>query len=112
MIAGDEGLFALATRSGLNMPLAALVFMSNFLLPVVAVNFAAGAIAEEASWGSLLAGTWGSLLNPNPFNPASTQPWLTICPSTAIFLTVFALNQFGEGLREATDPRSDLFDKY
>ena len=24
----------------------------------------------------------------------------------AIFLTVFALNQFGEGLREATDPRT------
>ena len=30
---------------------------------------------------------------------------LTIFPSVAIFLTVFALNQFGEGLREATDPR-------
>ena len=25
---------------------------------------------------------------------------------TLTFLTVFALNQFGEGLREATDPRS------
>jgi ABC-2 type transport system permease protein len=49
----EQDLFALATRSGLNMPLAALGLMSNFLLPVVAVNFAAGAIAEEANWGSL-----------------------------------------------------------
>ena len=48
----------------------------------------------------------GSILNPNPFNPATAQPWLTLCPSIAIFLTVFALNQFGEGLREATDPRT------
>jgi ABC-2 type transport system permease protein len=49
----DQDLFALATRSGLNMPLAALALMSNFLLPVVVVNFAAGSIAEEANWGSL-----------------------------------------------------------
>jgi peptide/nickel transport system permease protein len=48
----------------------------------------------------------GSILSPNAYNPATTQPWLTLCPSIAIFLTVFALNQFGEGLREATDPRS------
>ena len=54
----------------------------------------------------MLAQTWGSILNPNPYNPATTQPWLTLFPSIAIFLTVFALNQFGEGLREATDPRS------
>src|SRR6476620_1995887 len=50
---GDRDLFQLATRSGLNMPLAALSVMSNFLLPVVVVNIAAGAVAEEATWGSL-----------------------------------------------------------
>ncbi len=53
---GDRGtpdLLDLATRSGLNMPLAALALMSNFLLPVAVVNLAAGSIAEEASWGSL-----------------------------------------------------------
>jgi peptide/nickel transport system permease protein len=41
-----------------------------------------------------------------PHNPATTQPWLTLCPSLAIFATVFALKLFGEGLREATDPRT------
>jgi ABC-2 type transport system permease protein len=50
---GEQGFFALAKSSGLNMPLAALAVMSSFLLPVVVVNFAAGAVAEEANWGSL-----------------------------------------------------------
>jgi len=83
-----------------------LLVATNIMLEIGVTFLGAGIHLPTASWGSLLAGTWGSLLNPNPFNPASTQPWLTICPSTAIFLTVFALNQFGEGLREATDPRS------
>jgi ABC-type transport system involved in multi-copper enzyme maturation, permease component len=50
---GQEDLFRLATHSGLNLPLAALVAMTSFLLPVVVALFAGGAIAEEASWGSL-----------------------------------------------------------
>jgi ABC-2 type transport system permease protein len=49
----DSDLFNLATGSGLNMPLAALTAMSGFLLPLVVLVFAGGAIAEEASWGSL-----------------------------------------------------------
>ena len=44
---------ASATRSGLNMPLASLLAVSGFLLPVVVSLFAGGAIAEEASWGTL-----------------------------------------------------------
>jgi ABC-2 type transport system permease protein len=44
----------LVTDSGLDMPLAALGAMSGmFLLPLVVLVFAGGAIAEEASWGSL-----------------------------------------------------------
>ena len=83
-----------------------LLIATNIMLEIGVTFLGAGIHLPTASWGSLLAATWGSLLNPNPFNPAATQPWLTICPSVAIFLTVFALNQFGEGLREATDPRS------
>jgi ABC-2 type transport system permease protein len=49
----EESLFDLATRSGLNMPLAALIGMSGLFLPVAVSLFAGGAIAEEASWGSL-----------------------------------------------------------
>ena len=60
----------------------------------------------SASGGSLRAQTWGSVLRPNACSAATTPAWLTLWPSIAICLTVFAWNQFGEGLREATDPRS------
>ncbi len=83
-----------------------LLVATNIMIEVGVTFLGAGIKLPTASWGSLLAQTWGSLLNPNPFNPASVQPWLTLLPSLAIFMTVFALNQFGEGLREATDPRS------
>jgi len=82
-----------------------LLIATNVMIEVGVTFLGAGIKLPTASWGSLLAQTWGSILSPNPYNPATTQPWLTICPSIAIFLTVFALNQFGEGLREATDPR-------
>ncbi len=83
-----------------------LLVATNIMIEVGVTFLGAGIKLPTASWGSLLAQTWGSILNPNTYNPATTQPWLTICPSVAIFLTVFALNQFGEGLREATDPRT------
>jgi peptide/nickel transport system permease protein len=83
-----------------------LLVATNIMIEVGVTFLGAGIKLPTASWGSLLAQTWGSILNPNPYNPATTQPWLTLVPSIAIFLTVFALNQFGEGLREATDPRA------
>jgi peptide/nickel transport system permease protein len=83
-----------------------LLVATNIMLEVGVTFLQAGIKLPTASWGSLLAQTWGSILNPNPYNPATTQPWLTVFPSLAIFVTVFSLNQFGEGLREATDPRT------
>lgn len=83
-----------------------LLVATNIMIEVGVTFLGAGIRLPTASWGTLLAQTWGSLLSPNAYNPATVQPWLTICPSIAIFLTVFALNQFGEGLREATDPRA------
>ena len=83
------------------------LLVATYIMLEVGVTFlGAGIKLPTASWGSLLAQTWGSILNPNAYNPATVQPWLTLVPSIAIFLTVFSLNQFGEGLREATDPRS------
>jgi ABC-2 type transport system permease protein len=46
-------LFELARRSGLVMPAAALLFMSQFLLVVVVAIFAGDAVAGEATWGNL-----------------------------------------------------------
>jgi len=33
------------------------------------------------------------------------NPWLSIFPGAAIFLTVLGFNLFGDGLRDALDPR-------
>src|SRR5215212_1680594 len=84
---------------------AAILVATNIMLEVGATFLNAGIKLPTASWGSLLAQSWGSPLSPRTYSPATTQPWLTVWPSLAIFLTVFALNQFSEGLREATDPR-------
>ena len=37
-----------------------------------------------------------------------TAPWLAIIPGIAIVLTVLALNIFGDGLRDALDPRAKV----
>jgi ABC-2 type transport system permease protein len=49
----EETFFAVATHSGLSIPLAALSAISTFLLVVVIALFAGGAISEESNWGSL-----------------------------------------------------------
>ena len=49
----DRDFFALASQSGLNMPLAALTAASTFLLMIIAAVFAGSAISEESNWGSL-----------------------------------------------------------
>ena len=49
----ERSFFAVATASGLNVPLAALTATSSFLLVVVVAIFAGAAVSEEANWGSL-----------------------------------------------------------
>ncbi|GAB3868870.1 ABC transporter permease [Kibdelosporangium lantanae] len=51
--------------------------------------------------------TWGGMLS----DAASkgwyqTDPWFMIFPGVAIFVTVLAFNLFGDGLRDALDPRA------
>ncbi|TMB99389.1 MAG: ABC transporter permease [Chloroflexi bacterium] len=49
----ENNFFALASHSGLNVPLAALTASTSFLLVIVVSLFAGGAVADEAGWGSL-----------------------------------------------------------
>src|SRR5439155_546044 len=49
----EQSFFAVATASGLNVPLAALTATSSFLLVIVVAAFAGAAVSEEANWGSL-----------------------------------------------------------
>lgn len=55
-----------------------------------------GAQPPMASWGSMI-------MDARPY--FSTQPYFSIFPGVAIMIVVFAFNLFGDGLRDALDPR-------
>lgn len=48
--------------------------------------------------------TWGNILS-NGKNFLFDAPWLTFAPGIAILLVVLAFNLFGEGLRDALNPK-------
>ena len=47
---------------------------------------------------------WGAMLSASR-NYIRDYPWMVIFPGLAIMLTVFGLNLFGDGLRDAMDPK-------
>jgi peptide/nickel transport system permease protein len=49
--------------------------------------------------------SWGNLLATAP-DFYTAQPWLMLWPGAAVLLTTLAFNLFGDGLRDAFDPRS------
>lgn len=51
-----------------------------------------------ASWGNMLA-------DARSITVLQSQPWLWLPPGLAIFVTVLAINFFGDGLRDIVDPR-------
>ena len=48
--------------------------------------------------------TWGNMLS-NAQRVWSQSPALVLLPGLAIYITVFAINLMGNGLRDALDPR-------
>lgn len=70
----------------------------------------AGAIIAESALSFLGLGvqpptpSWGGMLNVAK-NFLVQAPWMAIWPGVSIFLTVLAFNLFGDGLRDALDPR-------
>ncbi len=74
--------------------------IANSMLLESALSFlGAGVQPPEASWGTMIA---------SGFNLFSTAPLLTILPGMMILLTVLSLNVFGDGLRDALDPKSKV----
>jgi peptide/nickel transport system permease protein len=77
---------------------------------VLATLRVATAILIEATLSFLGLGveydkpTWGSMINEGRMY-LQTAPWLAIFPGIAIMLMVLGLSLFGDGLREALDPR-------
>jgi peptide/nickel transport system permease protein len=84
----------------------AIAVATNIMLEAGVTFLGAGIRIPTASWGSLLASTWGSLANPQLYNPVTFSQWPTIVPTIAILVTVVALNQLGESLRSVLDPRA------
>ena len=89
-----------------------LHILPNALSPVfVSVTFGvAGAILLESGLSFLGLGvqppmpSWGNILTSGK-DYIEVAWWLTAFPGIAIFVTVMAYNLFGEGLRDALDPR-------
>ncbi len=84
----------------------------NSVAPVLvsATLGVAGAILTESSLSFLGFGvpppdaTWGNILSDGK-RYIFDAPWLTMIPGTAILVVVLAFNLFGEGLREAFNPK-------
>jgi peptide/nickel transport system permease protein len=86
--------------------------LPNCMAPIIVTStLSVGtSIIVEASLSFLGLGTqpptpsWGWDLKAN-LMLLEINPWITIFPGLAIFFTVLAFNLFGDGLRDALDPR-------
>jgi len=73
----------------------------------------ANAILLESALSFLGAGvqppipSWGTMIQEG-VDRIATAPHLAIAPGTVLVLTVLALNVFGDGVRDALDPRANL----
>jgi len=72
---------------------------NNMLLESALSFLGAGVRAPNASWGTMIADGYQTIY---------TAPHLTIVPGLMIVLTVLSLNVFGDGLRDAMDPRATI----
>jgi peptide/nickel transport system permease protein len=89
-----------------------LHMIPNAIAPVLvsATIGIASAILTEAGLSFLGFGvpppyaTWGNILS-NGKNFLFDAPWLTFVPGIAILIVVLAFNLFGEGLRDALNPK-------
>jgi peptide/nickel transport system permease protein len=86
--------------------------LPNIMAPIFvqATLATAAAIIAEASLSFLGLGqqppapSWGSMLN-TASHFLSQAPWMAVWPGLAIFSLVLSFNLFGDGLRDALDPR-------
>jgi len=77
----------------------ALIIANNILLEAALSFLGAGIQDPKPSWGKLIADGQTRI---------TTAPWLTLVPGIAIVVTAVSLNIFGDGLRDALDPRSKV----
>jgi peptide/nickel transport system permease protein len=74
------------------------ILMANAVLLEAALSFlGAGVQPPNPSWGTMISDGLRFIVS---------QPVLTIAPGLMLVLTVLSLNIFGEGVRDALDPRA------
>jgi peptide/nickel transport system permease protein len=76
-----------------------LIIANNILLEAALSFLGAGVQPPTPSWGTMIADGQTLIV---------TRPWLALAPGIAIILTVVSLNVFGDGLRDALDPRAKV----
>jgi peptide/nickel transport system permease protein len=76
-----------------------LIIANNIVLEAALSFLGAGVQPPTASWGTLIADGQTLIVS---------RPWLALAPGIAIVLTVLSLNVFGDGLRDALDPRAKV----
>ncbi|MGH3374755.1 MAG: ABC transporter permease [Actinoallomurus sp.] len=74
-----------------------LLIPTNILFEAALSYLGVGVNEPTPTWGGMLA---------NAVPIYSVDPWFMIVPGLAIFVTVLAFNLFGDGLRDALDPRT------
>ena len=76
------------------------LLVANAILLEAALSFlGAGVQAPEPSWGTMISDGVGRI---------SSAPELAIAPGLMLVLTVLSLNIFGDGIRDALDPRAKV----
>lgn len=76
------------------------LIVANAILLESALSFlGAGVQPPSPSWGTMIASGLGRIVS---------APHLTIAPGLMLVLTVLSLNIFGEGVRDALDPRAKI----
>jgi peptide/nickel transport system permease protein len=76
-----------------------LIIASNILTEAGLSFLGAGVQPPNPSWGNLISDGEGRIV---------TAPWLAVIPGIALVLSVLSLNVFGDGLRDALDPRAKV----
>ncbi len=76
-----------------------LIIANNIVLEAALSFLGAGVQDPTPSWGKLISQGQQLIV---------TRPTLALAPGVAIVLTVLSLNVFGDGLRDALDPRAKV----
>jgi peptide/nickel transport system permease protein len=74
-----------------------LLLPTNILFEAALAYLGVGIQPPTATWGGMLNSATGWY---------QIDPWFMLPPGLAIFVTVLAFNLFGDGLRDALDPRT------